>query len=53
MSTQDGGGLGFRDFKLFINWALLGKQAWQLMNAGESLLHNVHKARYFSNFSFI
>lgn len=46
------GGLGFRKLHDF-NLALLGKQAWRLLNNEESLVTKIFKARYFSKCSFL
>ncbi|XP_021760550.1 uncharacterized protein LOC110725370 [Chenopodium quinoa] len=46
------GGLGFRDFKLF-NEALLGKQAWRLIQFPDSLVAKVLKAKYYPNGDFM
>ncbi|XP_056685502.1 uncharacterized mitochondrial protein AtMg00310-like [Spinacia oleracea] len=49
---KEEGGLGFRDFKLF-NWALLGKQAWRLIQKPGSLLEQLLRARYYPSSSFM
>ncbi|KAG2568194.1 hypothetical protein PVAP13_7NG300424, partial [Panicum virgatum] len=40
------GGLGFRDLKLF-NQALLGRQAWRLVDRPQSLCARVLRAKYY------
>ncbi|XP_056695214.1 uncharacterized protein [Spinacia oleracea] len=46
------GGLGFRDLTIF-NEALLGKQAWRLMSAPESLFGRVMRGKYYPNGEFL
>ena len=46
------GGMGFRDLKVF-NLALLAKQGWRLMQNQNSLFHQVFKAKYFANDTFL
>ena len=46
------GGLGFRNLKAF-NYAMLGKQAWRILNMPTSLLHHVLKAKYFPKTDFL
>ena len=46
------GGMGFRDLKAF-NLALLAKQGWRLMQNQNSLFHQVFKAKYFANDTFL
>ncbi|XP_065626763.1 uncharacterized mitochondrial protein AtMg00310-like [Quercus suber] len=46
------GGMGFRDLKAF-NLTLLAKQGWRLMKNQNSLFHQVFKAKYFANDSFL
>lgn len=46
------GGMSFRDFKAF-NLALLAKQGWRLMQSQSSLFHQVFKAKYFANVTFL
>lgn len=46
------GGMSFRDFKAF-NLALLAKQGWRLMHSQSSLFHQVFKAKYFANVTFL
>lgn len=46
------GSLGFRDFEKF-NQAMVGKQAWRLIEFPNSLVSRVLKARYFANTSFM
>ncbi|CAI9771185.1 unnamed protein product [Fraxinus pennsylvanica] len=40
------GGIGFKELEVF-NMAMLGKQAWRLMQYKNSLLHKIYSARYF------
>ena len=49
---KDKGGMGFRDIHAF-NLAMLAKQAWRLIQGGQSLFVKVYKARYFPNCSFM
>ena len=49
---KDEGGLGFRDFVLF-NQAMLGKQAWRLIENPSSLVAKVLSSRYFPNSNFL
>ncbi|XP_048492142.1 uncharacterized protein LOC125493157 [Beta vulgaris subsp. vulgaris] len=46
------GGMGFKDLTVF-NDALLGRQAWRLINAPHSLLGRVMKAKYYPSCDFI
>lgn len=46
------GGLGFRDLRLF-NQALLGRQAWRLIQYLESLCARILKAKYYPNSELI
>ena len=46
------GGMGFRDLKAF-KLALLAKQGWRLLLNTSSLLHQVFKAKYFADMSFL
>ncbi|XP_048501337.1 uncharacterized protein LOC125497714 [Beta vulgaris subsp. vulgaris] len=46
------GGMGFKDLAVF-NDALLGRQAWRLINVPHSLLSRVMKAKYFPSCDFI
>ena len=46
------GGMGFRDLSLF-NQTLLAKQGWRLMQNPNTLLHNVLKAKYFTDCLFM
>lgn len=43
------GGLDFRDLHGF-NFALLGKQCWNLIHKAKALASKVLKTRYYSNF---
>lgn len=45
-------GVRFKDLKIF-NMALLAKQGWRIMNETSPLLHNIFKAKYFPNNSFM
>ena len=45
-------GMGFKDLKAF-NLALLAKQGWCLMQNQNSLVHQVFKAKYFANDTFL
>ena len=49
---KEEGGLGFRDFYLF-NQAMLGKQAWRLVENPTSLVAKVLGARYYPYSNFI
>ncbi|XP_048493143.1 uncharacterized protein LOC125493698 [Beta vulgaris subsp. vulgaris] len=46
------GGMGFRDLSVF-NEALLGRQAWRLIQCENSLLSQVIKAKYYPKCSFL
>lgn len=46
------GSLGFRDLRTF-NMVLLGKQFWKILTNDSTLLHQVYKAKYFLNTSFM
>lgn len=49
---KSSGGLGFRKL-LDFNVALLGKQAWRLLDKPDSLVIKLYKARYFPDSSFL
>uniref|UniRef100_A0A803PWA8 Uncharacterized protein n=1 Tax=Cannabis sativa TaxID=3483 RepID=A0A803PWA8_CANSA len=49
---KSNGGLGFKDLRDY-NLALLGKQAWRLLVADNSLVSRVFKARYFASGSVL
>lgn len=44
--------MGFKDLLVF-NDALLGKQAWRLVNGDDTLLGRVMKAKYYPKCSFL
>ncbi|XP_010666976.2 uncharacterized protein LOC104884079 [Beta vulgaris subsp. vulgaris] len=46
------GGMGFKDLGVF-NDALLGRQAWRLIHAPQSLLSRVLKAKYYPSCEFL
>lgn len=50
--SKEVGGLGFHDLEKF-NQALLGKQAWRILNNPESLLSQILKHRYHKSCSFL
>ncbi|KAL9667000.1 hypothetical protein QQ045_001345 [Rhodiola kirilowii] len=45
---KDEGGLGFYNFK-YLNLAFLAKQCWRMLQAPDSLVGKLFKAKYFSN----
>ncbi|XP_031096851.1 uncharacterized protein LOC116001092 [Ipomoea triloba] len=49
---REHGGMGFRKIREF-NIALLGKQAWRLINQPSSLLARTYKAKYYANSNFL
>ncbi|XP_021756104.1 uncharacterized protein LOC110721271 [Chenopodium quinoa] len=46
------GGMGFKDLGVF-NDALLGRQAWRLVKASNSLLGRIFKAKYYPRSEFL
>ena len=44
--------MDFRDVQAF-NYAMLAKQAWQLIHNTHSLFYRIYKSRYFPNCSFM
>ncbi|XP_055961043.1 uncharacterized protein LOC130015280 [Mercurialis annua] len=50
--SKKDGGLGFRNLRAF-NVAMLGKQAWKLIQEPNSLCATVLRAKYFSNTDFM
>lgn len=46
------GGLGFRQLREF-NIAMLGKQAWRLINNANPLVTEIMKARYYPRTDFL
>lgn len=51
-SSKSMGGMGFKELEFF-NMALLGKQAWRLLQQKDSLVHKIYSARYFSDGNFL
>ena len=51
-SSKSGGGMGFRNLKLF-NTALLAKQCWRILHHPYSLIGRIFKAKYFPRGSFM
>jgi len=47
-SRKEKGGLGYRDLHMF-NLAMLGRQAWRMLQNPESLCARLQKARYWPN----
>lgn len=46
------GGLGFKDLSCF-NQVLVAKQGWRIMQAPDSLVARILKARYFKHSTFM
>ncbi|XP_058760595.1 uncharacterized protein LOC131633933 [Vicia villosa] len=50
--TKKNGGMGFKNLSAF-NYAMLGKQVWNLMTKPDSLVTRLYKAKYYPNCDFL